>query len=113
MKSYPGALAFTAQIYDVDSEALIFPDFETELVTSVERGEISIDAIFCCNYDRKNSYINLDLSADPWIQRLAAKIRTQALEDEDFLARAYDNAEQCYGLDSYIRQNKRRKDELI
>lgn len=113
MKPYPGTVGFTAQICDGDSGALLFPDVETELLTSVDRDGVSIDAIFCRDYRQRQIYVNIDLSNDPWVQHLAKNIRSQALADDEFLAQAYEINEADYSDDSYVRQHRLRVKDVL
>lgn len=88
---------FTAQIKDSESGALIIADLETRLVVSIHNSEVEIDAVYLRDFQKINHYLKADESLDPFVLRLAAIIREQAMDNDDFLSLAFEANEAPIG----------------
>ncbi|MHC5308147.1 hypothetical protein [Bartonella sp. LJL80] len=113
MKIQPPIFNFTAQICDSESGALLLPDVETQLLASVENNIVSVDRVYMQDHRPRHEFIHVDDSTDPWVQRLAATIRGQALDDESFLAHVLECYEVPYQIDPYIRQHRLRFKDVL
>lgn len=88
MSNKNGFYDFTAPIMDDDTNRCIIPDYECELACSWYRDELCVDYVFI-NIDGRLE--NLTLSADPFTQRLCAKIVAQAEDDDALIDEVYND----------------------